>query len=221
VKTLIISDTHLTEQFNKRQYSFLKKIIEENDKIIINGDFWEAYFIDHKSFLSSRWDQLFKLLKSKHAVHIFGNHDNKKYMEDMLNVFATQHFQKLDIISGGYDLHIEHGHLIYSTEQSQDFSKRNQFILKLETNFGIFAEKLSMKVFPSHKYTGFVNNKIKLGRKKINIGENQILVCGHTHCPEFNLKEKFINTGMIRYGYATYLVIDDIANTIELKSARY
>ncbi len=209
MKTLIFSDTHLTDKFNKGQYNLLKRIIEPADKIFINGDFWDAYTTDNSKFKKSDWQPLFKLLREKGAIHLFGNHDEEFYMEDCLGLFAKEHHQYLDVNIGKYNLHLEHGHLVYNTPEEMDFRNKNQFFLNVGFQFGL-VEKLAQKIFTKHEYTQFVNNKMKKMRKDHErISDDQILVCGHTHRPEFNLEEKYINTGMIRYGYASYLSIEN------------
>ncbi|OGK45500.1 hypothetical protein A3B40_00595 [Candidatus Roizmanbacteria bacterium RIFCSPLOWO2_01_FULL_37_16] len=44
---------------------------------------------------------------------------------------------------------------------------------------------------------------------KKNSNKNEILVCGHSHWAEIDLKSQFINTGFIENGVAKYLLIDD------------
>ena len=39
--------------------------------------------------------------------------------------------------------------------------------------------------------------------------ENEILIVGHTHAAEFNLKERFVNTGMVKWGIGQYMIIED------------
>ncbi len=53
MKTLIFSDTHLTNKPDPKRMAFLKKIINEADRVIINGDFWDGVFISFDQFLSS------------------------------------------------------------------------------------------------------------------------------------------------------------------------
>jgi predicted phosphodiesterase len=43
MKTIIFSDTHLTDQFDPELYKALENMIQEADQVIINGDFWDGY----------------------------------------------------------------------------------------------------------------------------------------------------------------------------------
>jgi predicted phosphodiesterase len=52
-KVLIFSDTHLTCKFDKLRFLALKKIIEEADIVIINGDFWEYISCPFEKFINS------------------------------------------------------------------------------------------------------------------------------------------------------------------------
>ena len=63
MKYLIFSDSHLNDFFDERKFNFLKRIILNSDRVIINGDFWEAYDLKINSFISSKWNKLFKYLK--------------------------------------------------------------------------------------------------------------------------------------------------------------
>ncbi|KUK82735.1 MAG: Metallo-dependent phosphatase, partial [Microgenomates bacterium 39_6] len=78
MKTLIFSDTHLTDRLDPKKMAFLKKIINKADQVIINGDFWDGAFISFDQFLSSPWQELFSLLKKKQTIYIYGNHDKKE-----------------------------------------------------------------------------------------------------------------------------------------------
>jgi len=79
MKILVISDLHLTTRFDEKKCEFLEKLINRADKVIINGDFWEAYDLKINSFISSKWNKLFKYLKKNNSIYLFGNHDKKTY----------------------------------------------------------------------------------------------------------------------------------------------
>ena len=38
---------------------------------------------------------------------------------------------------------------------------------------------------------------------------DDILLCGHSHYPEIDLKHKFVNSGYIQNGKAHYLIIEE------------
>ena len=49
--------------------------------------------------------------------------------------------------------------------------------------------------------------------------ENEILVCGHAHLAELNLKRNYINSGVIRWGLGQYLLVDN--GRLEVVKSRY
>jgi len=86
---LVFSDTHLTHRFNKKKFLFLSRIIKKADKVIINGDFWDGHISSFHRFINSKWSMLFKLLKQKKTVYIYGNHDRKEYCDSRVSSFST------------------------------------------------------------------------------------------------------------------------------------
>src|SRR3990167_5228492 len=87
MKVLVFSDSHLDHNFEPKKLSYLKKLVRSVDQVIINGDFWEGYSITFDQFLSSKWNELFPLLKAKKAVYIFGNHDKKVLADKRMRLF--------------------------------------------------------------------------------------------------------------------------------------
>ena len=65
MKILVISDSHLDQNFEQDKLIFLKQLVESVDQVIINGDFWEGYSISFEEFLNSPWKELLPLLKKK------------------------------------------------------------------------------------------------------------------------------------------------------------
>ena len=72
MKTLVLSDTHLTDRFDERKFNFLRAIILPSDQVIINGDFWDSWFTDFDGFVSSKWSGLFLLLLKKNTIYLNG-----------------------------------------------------------------------------------------------------------------------------------------------------
>ena len=106
---LVFSDTHLYLPFDQKKFNFLKKIISESDQVIINGDFFDDYMISFEDFINSPWNQLFPLLKNKHAVYIFGNHDQQKFSDKRLNSFSDVQTSIYHLSTINYQLIFTHG----------------------------------------------------------------------------------------------------------------
>ena len=73
MKTIIFSDTHIGKRCDRRRFEYLKKIISDADRVIINGDFRD-HVVKSDKFMNSKWKELFPLLKSKKTIFIYGNH---------------------------------------------------------------------------------------------------------------------------------------------------
>lgn len=208
MKTLIFSDTHLTHKFDKKQFQYLKKIIEPVDRVIINGDFWDSYISNFDKFVTSKWkDNLFPLLKSKDTIYLPGNHDPKELLDKRVTLFCTSSPSALKVKVGKYTLVIEHGDRV-----APDIDQTISWIINpITSRFASFYFAIGLKLlkkrflYAKHFYT--IHNTAKEWAKD-NMKSNEIFVCGHSHISEYNINEKFINTGMIRAGYAQYLLIN-------------
>lgn len=218
MKTVVFSDTHLTENFDSRQFNAIVKIVQDANQVIINGDFWDGFFTSFEKFINSRWQELFPILKSKDTIYLFGNHDPEKLSDERRELFSIEQklLHKLQV--GQHSVHIEHGDRILPFYDSP--SKYYPATLPHRFNEIIQKkiEKFIARFDKSHFYNKFQNKRIQRMRSAL-VNQEDILVTGHTHCPEFNLNEKFINVGMIRLGVLQYLeIIDD---KMELKMMSY
>ena len=91
MKYLVFSDTHLTPKFDHRKFSVLKEAIDQADRAVICGDFWEGFGNSFDDFVSSKWSEtLFPLLKKKKTVYLYGNHDKKEYANDRVSLFSVK-----------------------------------------------------------------------------------------------------------------------------------
>ncbi len=207
MKTIIFSDTHLTDVFDKQKYAYLVKRIASVDQVIINGDFWDGFETSFEKFAASQWKKLFPLLRAKQALYIFGNHDTKKWTSDP-SLFSVYQSDRIILRVGKKELWIEHGQKI---APSFDITYP-----KLSTFLSMFFSSAHLPFRSSLR--GFDNVLMKRYVKK-NLAENQILVCGHSHIPEFNKAARFINTGFIENGIASYLLVS--SNNLALRMETY
>jgi predicted phosphodiesterase len=202
-KTLIFSDSHLTPRFNEDYFNKLVNVIEQVDKVIINGDFWEGYFYKFDEFLSSPWSQLFPLLKKKNTVYIHGNHDLEKYIDDRASRFADLVTESHEFSSGGKNFVCIHGHQYIESPAKRSALMRMKFLLGglyIVYYLGMLIQKEKFwKIFQ------FENNRLKKAQKRNFPGK--ILITGHTHLSEET--ENFINTGVMSFGFFEYAIIED------------
>lgn len=216
--TIILSDTHLTDRFEKRKFSYLQSIISSADKVIINGDFWDGYLVNFNRFCESKWSQLFPVLKSKETIYIYGNHDRKKWCNGQARLFSHKQLKNFEMKVAGKTLQIEHGHRIAPGEDDRfPWLAKYRFLV---FSFMLVRERIPLEVFGKGVLSYYYgqNKKMKIWSKK-QLVNRQILICGHSHLAEFSFSSQFINTGFIRYGYGQYLKITD--NKLELVDERY
>lgn len=217
MKTLIFSDIHLTNKFDSQKFSYLKELIQQYDKVIINGDFWDSWFTTFDEFINSSWSSLFPLLLEKECIYIYGNHDPKEKCDSRVAQFSIIAINSYDLKIEKEIYHLEHGHFILEGKKSRFLENYHSFVYGAgKTKFGWIiynllhlGEILGYKILGTRYMTnakvGKENNKIL----KQNSPKDCFLVCSDTHCAELDTGRKFANTGCIQYGKASYIAIED------------
>lgn len=217
--TLVISDTHLCDPFEQKKIVFLQKLFSQHDRIIINGDFWEGYWYTFEEFLSSKWSVLFPILKQKHTIYIYGNHDREIYSDSRREQFCDWAGWRYEETMGGIRYIFEHGNrlaLKFDEKVHMQRVSRILFIPFYLTEMFI-VRVLGLRFF--HLLFGKLNRKIKrLIKHELKPGE--IFVCGHSHVKEYAPGSQFINTGVNKYGYSEYGIIDELG-IMTLHTKRY
>lgn len=208
MKTLVFSDTHLRLPVEQGKVQLLKRIIEGCDRVIINGDFWDGYYITFDQFIQSEWSSLFPLLKNKQTVYMYGNHDRKTFSDERVALFCQECTMSYKLISGDKKFHFEHGNAIYPTPDEKINDRR---ILRFSSQIFNSIEKVAVKYFGYEHMITFLKTKNILlkskGREKLD--KDEYLVCGHTHAAEIDEKKLFINTGFMKFGMAQYIYIEN------------
>lgn len=214
---LIFSDTHLGNHFDPKKYLYLSTIIEGADKVIINGDFWDAYVCSFDQFIHSRWSQLFPLLKSKNAVYIYGNHDEEAWCDRRVELFSDIQGYRYKLQTASSTLHIEHGHTIAPV-----FADMGRYMPKIRPigKFLSLRDRYGFKI----ARTMLINSKKKqneaMKRWKLqSLEADSTLICGHSHVAEYDKTTKFVNSGCICYGLAQSITVND--GDISLQDTRY
>jgi predicted phosphodiesterase len=222
MKTIIVSDLHLSHEFDQKKFDYLYNLFSSCDQLIVNGDFWSYYSTTFDAFLQSDWKKLFPLMKKKKTLYLYGNHDRAEYMDDRMQLFSVSQHQELSYTFDGLQFHIEHGHL-FSSRQS--VSNEQYMKLMRLTHFDHFihypAEKALYRIFGlsrmSHFFSRLNTNIEKQGKKYTEKG--LVLVTSHTHVPCIDTTKKFVNSGFILHGYASYIVLEN--NMYSLHEERY
>jgi len=222
MKTLVFSDTHLTVKFNQKQYNKLVTLIDSVDRVIINGDFWEGLYISFEQFLKSEWSNLFHLLKSKEAVYIYGDHDNKKLSDNRVYKFCGVATNEYLLKTQNTNFYFTHGEKFLFPKQKKGkerWRKAQKIAFKVETITGRCIQLIVFTLFGPNFFPKIFNKMDVKTRLKITKKDN-LLVCGHSHTPQYNKKLNFVDTGFFNYGWANYMIIE--ANgSFKLKQEKY
>lgn len=209
-KIIVISDLHLSNKFEKSLFDNLIKVFKSADQIIMNGDFWDDSLTTFDEFLESDWKELFPFLKEKNCVYLHGNHDPMYFCDDRVLAFCDHH---------GLDYEFEFNNDNFFVTHGQVFSKvtRMAMFLKHELPF-IY----NIVVSPLRIMMRYNENKVKSGSyelvKNLNhqfkgiVDPSKFLVMGHTHIPEIDLENKYLNSGYCRHGFCSYIVFTEDEN---------
>lgn len=222
--TMILSDLHLGEKFNKKRLHAFLDIMQNFDQIILNGDVLDDFW-DYQETIKSSWEPLFDLLSRKKVIYLFGNHDRdslalRKSTESFVDVYANSY----QLSVGERELIIMHGDAIYPRPDGILYQEKTTF-------FGILAQKTAQVlwkiVYPIflivrlfiEKYPNslakiqrpFVRpqNRAMIEYAQTKLESHQILVCGHSHFAQFSPDEQFINSGANLYDRIEYLAVEN------------
>lgn len=219
MKILVFSDTHLSK-FDFKKYQFLKKLILNSDRVIINGDFIDDWLINGEQFINSKWRFLFPLLLTKKTIYIRGNHE-KTITHEVASHFSIKFCDYHEEYIKDKKFLFEHGDSIIKKNQSLLLKGNNKiiintkFLLKsfyfLKSSFKFLMPQLSKKVFRGEKQNNILKNYYT--------DRDFFLITGDTHNAELDLETKFANTGEIMDGYASYILITN--DNIKLFCKKY
>lgn len=210
--TIVISDTHLGK-YNRETDIFLRDLIKDFDRVIINGDFFDSWLVTFEEFVKSEYNELFDMLREKETIYIFGNHDQKESVDSMLlKEFADYEGYQYQTKIGKEVYHFEHGHKFIKKMDNKFYILWGKFLDLIPKPFRALFYKLSVlgyKITPkkiSENSIGFKRNEFIKRTKPSDI----YYVVGDTHVPVIDMENKYINTGCIIENLVSYLVIDDI-----------
>lgn len=184
MKVLVFSDSHLTDQFDQRLYDYIVNLLKKADKVIINGDLWDAYLVTFDEFINSKWKKLFPLLKKKKCVYILGNHDKRKFMDERVSLISDEVVDSFEFIQKKTRFHIQHGHFIAPTYDRYRFLKNPNRVRNL---YKIFRAHILPVFFVQLIYNYIEHKKGKSQFEKFvkdclpKKTETDVFIFGHTH----------------------------------------
>jgi UDP-2,3-diacylglucosamine pyrophosphatase LpxH len=227
LKILLISDLHLTSNFDKRKFDFLRKTFASADQIILVGDFWDQWFTTFDKFLNSEWSHLFPILKSKNTIYICGNHDPLDKVYVKANVFCSQYSNTFEFDLPQTKYYVIHGDALTKNKHQRKvefYIKIHKYIEKqpwrvIFYSTKNFIEQSIFKILGYKKFFQFggIANHHNQTMKEYKLQKNQqnkeiyktYLVCGDSHRPEIDEEIGYINTGFVKYGFASYVMIEN------------
>lgn len=222
MKTLVFSDTHFDKRFDQRRFNKLADLIANADNVIINGDFWEGLAISFDEFMGSKWKALFPLLKAKKAIYVYGNHDDARLSDDRIYEFCDEAVENYTYKTPSRTYFFTHGQqFLFPKLKDKDSGIKRA--LKPLTKMDIFvAAKIQATMFKLFGPNIFPKrfNKMSLEERKAIAPIENLVVCGHSHKPQYQPDLNFIDIGFFNYGWANYMLIDD-RGEFEFKSERY
>lgn len=200
----------------------LAKLIDDADQVIINGDFWDRTFTNFNGFVNSRWKLLFPLLKSKHTIYIYGNHDREQDIDERVMVFSDQQVYEYELEYNGNKLLITHGHTIRQGLAIFSTIPLVKYLQKPAQNASDILEWFSTKFMRRFGKNIFLHRYLdnrSIRKFSRTLPPKDYLVCGHTHLAFYSPISQYINIGSIRFGHAHYLVVDK--DKLKLNYQRY
>ncbi len=225
MKTIITSDLHLTTKFEPAKFNYLRKVIEQADRVIINGDFWSYYSCTFEQFINSQWNRLFPVLKSKNTVYIYGNHDEEIWCGDCTEFSDIQSYE-YDLKVGEHLYKVQHGHrLCLSKPINNEKYMRVERKLHVDDLIRYPLESWIIKRLGLSKYQRLTRSmQIELKKYALqHMSENEVLITGHSHHGEVDFTDKFANCGFIGSGIAEFIILDSDVDvkSLELKKESY
>lgn len=213
MKTLVLSDTHLTHRFNRQQFDYIAKLVNQVDQVVLNGDFWDCYLTTFKLFIDSEWQQLFELLKTKKTIYLYGNHDPAHTMDERVERFSDVQGERYSIqLSSGTEVIIEHGDLITPEFDAQypRLTRRFHFMyypyLKMQSRRTVLGK--IARALRDRRYRRMLGEVRQYAQSAL--AADQLLICGHVHMhADERDTNRFICLGPFWNGVARYAIIDE------------
>jgi len=206
MRTIVVSDLHLTSRFNYKKYLYLEKLFSSADRIILNGDIWDGYLVNFDQFVRSDWKKLFPLLKAKETIYLYGNHDKKQLSDENVTLFSNIQAEKYTISEYKINIHIQHGNKIApALNERHKWMPANRIIFKVVQ---ILFLKIPLKILGKKFFKiNKKRNNLMISWREKKLPKNDFLICSHSHLAELNLAKRYANSGFIGHGYSQYIKI--------------
>lgn len=217
MRYLIFSDMHLSAtNFDPKLANTLTTLIQASDRVIILGDFFDAYLNTFEDFRQSKWSKLFPYLLKKKAVYVYGNHDRPEYMNESVTEFSVEQTYRKVLRVKGVPIVLQHGHL-YAPDFDGTFPTLSYYLSWLypryhyHTTNATWLHHLFLKAYNENK-NKFLHTELKLSLKRMLSKNPQMRsswqVTGHSHIQDVDYPLRYINIGTLTAGSLQYALLD-------------
>ena len=225
---LLISDTHLAAgNYDPKFCDRLLKLIEEYPRVIIMGDFFDAYLSTFDAFLRSGWKRLFPALLKKKAIYIYGNHDRPEFMNELTTEFSVEQTYRKVLEVEDVLITLQHGHL-YAPDFDGKFPWFSYYLSWLYPRYHRHASeqtwlnRLFLKAYNDNKNKllhADMKRAITRFKEKNKDMRDNWQITGHSHIQEVDYKLRYINIGATLSKSLEYVVIDTSGTMLVVKDS--
>jgi predicted phosphodiesterase len=208
MRTLIFSDTHLTDHFDQSQCDYIVKLVKSVDQVILNGDFWDGYLCSYEDFARA-WQPLLGVLAKTKTIYIPGNHDRYEWLSKQRIHFASLHNDEVTVKIGNLRYRIQHGNTI-----APEFDDRHQALTQFFARFYwmiVWLRKHSLLGILMRKYDQRVSQDLEktlIDYARAQSVQADLFVFGHTHLVANVPESQYLNPGISTPQMMRYLLID-------------
>lgn len=212
-KYIVISDIHLTKEFDAAKYNCLVRIISQCETLIINGDFWKNTDTTFSEFIHSAWKKLFPLLKSKNCIYIPGNHDPLSEISLKYQDFALILTNEYEINLDGTIFSISHGHQAHPILSVLTYIHKYSIWIDRVFKSHLRMTKKQIRLTKKYKYplmfgTLASDYLLRTSVKRKNMLKNRVIIYGHSHIPGIHSNINYVNSGFLDFNLAYYVTIN-------------
>jgi predicted phosphodiesterase len=209
MRTIVFSDTHLTDDFDQVQCDYIVKLVQSVDQVILNGDFWDGYLSKYEDF-SRSWQPLLSALASANTLYIPGNHDRLEWISGKASAFAKVHDREVRLQLGETCYRIQHGHKIAHEFDDRHltlthfFARLYWIVVWLRKNWLLGGLLRLHEQFVSN----VLEKQLLLYARK-HAAQSECFIFGHTHLTTNLPEQHYLNPGISTNRVFRYISIDE------------
>jgi predicted phosphodiesterase len=203
-RVFILSDAHIhgyETKKDKSAFEILKDRLQWCDLAIAAGDFLERHALPWEKLKESPWGELFPQMRKK-LILLFGNHDKKEDYADIPRFWLSSG-KEFRFTSSRVPFVVTHGDQFDSAAWIDQFMGY-KIVRKLMPRIKQVETWLlghDAKAGRLGRYYKQWNNEQKVGFRALKKSNDEWGIAGHTHIPEIDNVERYINAGEFPYTF--------------------